>query len=217
MKTALLLLLLFLVNSGSAETFVPYTPDSLKKGDWVEIESVHYYPYIAPGIEEKVPWRAENIRRVIFKATVTDLNEHTLTLDYTLKNLYDCRNEAGKPGFYYFDSRYRQDFTFDHEKVGQRLLRVIYDRDSREVQTLDKQETIFSYSKNYVPFGVRQAGLSTYPETTLRDSLLLDKLLIPATQTLLTGWQEKGMPRHGTKHTNHRRFVFPSSKYGVYV
>lgn len=195
MKTALLLLLLFLVNSGSAKTFVPYTPDSLKKGDWVEIESVHYYPYIAPGIEEKVPWRAENIRRVIFKATVTDLNEHTLTLDYTLKNLYDCRNEAGKPGFYYFDSRYRQDFTFDREKVGQRLLRVIYDRNSREVQTLDKQETIFSYSKNYVPFGVRQAGLSTYPETTLRDSLLLDKLLIPATQTLLTGWQEEGMPR----------------------
>ncbi|EEC97996.1 ATPase/histidine kinase/DNA gyrase B/HSP90 domain protein [Parabacteroides johnsonii DSM 18315] len=195
MKTALLLLLLFLVNSGSAETFVPYTPDSLKKGDWVEIESVHYYPYIAPGIEEKVPWRAENIRRVIFKATVTDLNEHTLTLDYTLKNLYDCRNEAGKPGFYYFDSRYRQDFTFDHEKVGQRLLRVIYDRDSQEVQTLDKQETIFSYSKNYVPFGVRQAGLSTYPETTLRDSLLLDKLLIPAAQTLLTSWQEEGMPR----------------------
>ena len=195
MKTALLLLLLFLVNSGSAETFVPYTPDSLKKGDWVEIESVHYYPYIAPGIEEKVPWRAENIRRVIFKATVTDLNEHTLTLDYTLKNLYDCRNEAGKPGFYYFDSRYRQDFTFDREKVGQRLLRVIYDRNSQEVQTLDKQETIFSYSKNYVPFGVRQAGLSTYPETTLRDSLLLDKLLIPAAQTLLTSWQEEGMPR----------------------
>ena len=147
------------------------------------------------GYRRKGAWRAENIRRVIFKATVTDLNEHTLTLDYTLKNLYDCRNEAGKPGFYYFDSRYRQDFTFDREKVGQRLLRVIYDRDSREVQTLDKQETIFSYSKNYVPFGVRQAGLSTYPETTLRDSLLLDKLLIPAAQTLLTGWQEEGMPR----------------------
>ena len=57
------------------------------------------------------------------------------------------------------------------------------------------KETIFSYSKNYVPFGVRQAGLSTYPETTLRDSLLLDKLLIPAVQTLLTSWQEEGMPR----------------------
>ena len=86
--TTLLLLLLFLVNSSSAETFIPYTPDSLKKGDWVEIESVHYYPYVAPGIEEKVPWRAENIRRVIFKATVTDLNEHTLALDYTASDVY---------------------------------------------------------------------------------------------------------------------------------
>ncbi|WP_270621515.1 hypothetical protein [Parabacteroides merdae] len=93
--TTLLLLLLFLVNSGSAETSVPYTPDSLKKGDWVEIESVHYYPYVAPGIEEKVPWRAENIRRVIFKATVTDLNERTLTLDYTFKSL-SLRNKGCK-------------------------------------------------------------------------------------------------------------------------
>ena len=194
MKTALLLFLLFLVNSGSAETSVPYTPDSLKKSDWMEIESVHYYPYVAPGIEEKVPWRAENIRRVIFRATVTDLNEHTLTLDFTLKNLYDCRNDTEKPGFYYFDSRYQQDFTFDHEMIGKRFLRVTYDRKSRKAHTLDRQETIFSYSKNYVPFGVRQAGLSAYPETTVPDSLLLDKLLAPAAQNLLIGWQEDGMP-----------------------
>lgn len=195
MKTALLLFLLFLVNSGSAETSVPYTPDSLKKSDWMEIESVHYYPYVAPGIEEKVPWRAENIRRVIFRATVTDLNEHTLTLDFTLKNLYDCRNDTEKPGFYYFDSRYQQDFTFDHEMIGKRFLRVTYDRKSRKAHTLDRQETIFSYSKNYVPFGVRQAGLSAYPETTVPDSLLLDKLLAPAAQNLLIGWQEDGIPR----------------------
>ena len=187
MKTALLLFLLFLVNSGSAETSVPYTPDSLKKSDWMEIESVHYYPYVAPGIEEKVPWRAENIRRVIFRATVTDLNEHTLTLDFTLKNLYDCRNDTGKPGFYYFDSRYQQDFTFDHEMIGKRFLRVTYDRKSRKAHTLDRQETIFSYSKNYVPFGVRQAGLSAYPGTTIQDSLPLDKQLAPAVQDILTG------------------------------
>lgn len=193
--TTLLLLLLFLVNSGSAETSVPYTPDSLKKGDWVEIESVHYYPYVTPGIEEKVPWRAENIRRVIFKATVTDLNERTLTLDYTFKSLYDCRNDTGKPGFYYFDSRYQQDFTFDHEMVGKRFLRVTYDRESRKAHTLDRQETTFSYSKNYVPFGVRQAGLSAYPGTTIQDSLPLDKQLAPAVQDILTGWQEDGMPR----------------------
>ena len=161
----------------------------------MEIESVHYYSYVAPGIEEKVPWRAENIRRVIFKATVTDLNERTLTLDYTFKSLYDCRNDTGKPGFYYFDSRYQQDFTFDHEMVGKRFLRVTYDRESRKAHTLDKQETTFSYSKNYVPFGVRQAGLSAYPETTIQDSLPLDKLLAPAVQDILTGWQEDGIPR----------------------
>lgn len=195
MKTILLLLLVFLVNSGSAETFVPYTPDSLKEGDWVEIESVHYYPYVAPGIEEEVPWRAENIRRIIFKATVTDINAHTLTIDYALKNLYDCQNVTGKPGFYYFDSRYQQDFTFDQEMVGKQILRVTYDRDSRKAHTSDRQETTFSYSKNYVPFGVRQARLSAYPETIVRDSLPLDKLLTPAAQDILTGWHKDGMPR----------------------
>lgn len=147
------------------------------------------------GHRRKVPWRAENIRRVIFRATVTDLNEHTLTLDFTLKNLYDCRNDTGKPGFYYFDSRYQQDFTFDHEMIGKRFLRVTYDRKSRKAHTLDRQETIFSYSKNYVPFGVRQAGLSAYPGTTIQDSLPLDKQLAPAVQDILTGWQEDGMPR----------------------
>lgn len=70
------MLLLFLVNSSSAETFIPYTPDSLKKSDWMEIESVHYYPYVAPGIEEKVPWRAEyNIRRF---ADIYDPDMHSL-------------------------------------------------------------------------------------------------------------------------------------------
>ena len=206
------MLLLFLVNSSSAETFIPYTPDSLKKGDWVEIESVHYYPYVAPGIEEKVPWRAENIRRVIFRATVTDLNEHTLTLDFTLKNLYDCRNDTGKPGFYYFDSRYQQDFTFDHGMVGKRFLRVTYDRESRKAHTLDKQETTFSYSKNYVPFGVRQAGLSAYPGT-----LTLGQTAC----TGGTGYPDRLAGRRdasaGTKHAGHRRLVLPSSEYGIYV
>lgn len=195
MKTTLLLLLLFWVGSGSAETFAPYTPDSLKKGDWVEIESVHYYPYVAPGIEEQVPWRAENIRRIVFKATVTELDERSLTFDYTFQNLYDCRNDTEKPGFYYFDSRYQQDFAFDHELVGKRVLRVTYDRDSREAHTFDGQETVFSYTKNYVPFGVRQAGLSAYPGIAVRDSILLNQWLMPAAREILAGWQKDGMPR----------------------
>lgn len=195
MKTTLLLLLLFWVGSGSAETFAPYTPDSLKKGDWVEIESVHYYPYVAPGIEEQVPWRAENIRRIVFKATVTELDERSLTFDYTFQNLYDCRNDTEKPGFYYFDSRYQQDFAFDHELVGKQVLRVTYDRDSREAHTFDGQETVFSYTKNYVPFGVRQAGLSAYPGIAVRDSILLDQWLMPVAREILAGWQKDGMPR----------------------
>lgn len=82
--TTLLLLLLFLVNSGSAETSVPYTPDSLKRAiGWKSSPSTTIPMWL--GHRRKVPWRAENIRRVIFKATVTDLNERTLTLDYTFK------------------------------------------------------------------------------------------------------------------------------------
>lgn len=104
MKTALRLLLVLLAKSGSAETLVPYTPDSLQKGDYLTIESVFYYPYIAPGLEEELPWRAENIRRVILRATVTDEDSDALNIDFTLENLYDCRNDNEKPDFYYFDS-----------------------------------------------------------------------------------------------------------------
>lgn len=192
MKTVLLFLFVFLANSSSAETFVPYTPDSLKKGDWVEIESVHYYPYVAPGIEEEVPWRAENIRRVIFKATITDINTHSLTFDYTLKNLYDCRNDTGKPGFYYFDSRYQQNFAFKDSAAGKHILCVTYNKDSYRVLAIDNANSTYSYSKTYIPFGVRQTGLSAYPEITTQDSLNLGKLLTPAAQNILTGWKKDG-------------------------
>lgn len=192
MKTVCLLLLLFLVQSGSAETSVPYTPDSLKKGDRVAIESVHYYPYIAPGLREELPWRVENIRRVIFQATVADVNADALTIDYTLKNLYDCRNDNAKPGFYYFDSRYRQDFALEGSVPDKPVLRVTYDRKSRNALTVDNANTSFSYSKVYVPFGVRQEGLSAYPETIVRDSVNLSELLIPAAKGLLTGWKNDG-------------------------
>lgn len=72
MKAILLFLFISLTGSTLAQTSSSYSPDSLKTGDWLTIEAVHYYPYIAPGIKEELPWRAENIRRVIFRATVTD-------------------------------------------------------------------------------------------------------------------------------------------------
>lgn len=192
MKTVLLLLLVFLVNTSLAETFVPYTPDSLKKGDWIEIESVHYYSYVAPGIKEEVPWRAENIRRVTFRATVTDINVHTLTIDYTFKNLYDCRNDTKKQGFYYFDSRYQPDFAIRDSAPDGPILHVIYDRKSRQPLAFDKENSFYSYSKTYIPFGVRPEKLSGYPETPVRDSLSLNELLTPLTKDFLTGWKTDG-------------------------
>ena len=190
-KTVLLLILVFLAQVGSAETFKPYTPDSLKKGDWVTIESVNYYPYIAPGLKEEVPWRAENIRKATFRATVTDINANALTVDFTLDNLYDCQNDKEKPGFYYFDSRYQQNSAVEGA-AGKQIARVTYDRKSGKVAKADKSNSSYSYSKTYIPFGVRQAGLSAYPETTVKDSLDLDKLLTPITNGFLTGWRQDG-------------------------
>ena len=192
MKTVLLLLLVFLATSASAETFVPYTPDSLKKGDYLTIESVHYYPYLAPGIQEELPWRAENIRKVIFRATVTDINAQELTVDYTLESVYDCRNDTEKPGFYYFDSRYWQDFASGEKAAGKQIARVTYDRKSKNGLISDKSDAHYAYSKTYVPFGVRQDKEFIYPTRTLRDSLNLNDLLAPATKDLLTGWKKDG-------------------------
>lgn len=192
MKTVLLLLFAFLATSVSAETFVPYTPDSLQKGDWLTIESILYYPYTAPGIKEEVPWRAENIRRVLFRATVTDKSADALTIDFTFENLYDCRNDGNKPGFYYFDSHYQKDFAVEDNVHGKQLSRVTYDRESGKVLTADSKNTSYSYPKGYVPFGVKQEGLSSNLVVTVQDSLNMDKLLTPIINTLLTGWKKDG-------------------------
>lgn len=192
MKTVLLLLLVVLVKSVSAETFVPFTPDSLRKGDWLTIESVLYYPYTAPGIKEEIPWRAENIRRVLLRATVTDMRADALTFDFMLESLYDCRNDNAKPGFHYFDSHYQQDFSFKDSVSGKQFSLVTYDRKSRKTIAVKKMNSCYSYAKMYVPFGVRQQGLSNHPATTVPDSLNLDKLFTPVINDLLTGWKKDG-------------------------
>lgn len=55
MKVRLLFLFVCLAWNGWAESFTPYSRDSLKKGDWFTFECVHYYPYVAPGIQEEIP------------------------------------------------------------------------------------------------------------------------------------------------------------------
>lgn len=192
MKVRLLFLFLCLTWNGWADTFVPYNPDSLKKGDWITLEAVHYYPYVAPGIKEEIPWRAENIRRITIQATVADGTDKSISIDYALGYLYDCRNDKEKPGFYYFDSRYQQDFAFDNNTSNKQIMRVTYDRKSRKPLASDKKDSFYSYSKTYVPFGVRQEGLPAYSETSVRDSLNLEELITPVANDFLTGWKEDG-------------------------
>lgn len=192
MKARLLFLFLCLTWNGWADTFVPYNPDSLKKGDWITLETVHYYPYIAPGIKEEIPWRAENIRRITILATVAEKTDKSISIDYTLDNLYDCHNNKEKHGFHYFDSRYRQDFAIKDNISDKRILRVTYDRKSREAITFDKSDSIYSYPKTFIPFGVRQEGLSAYPGTFFLNSLNLEKLITPVSKDFLTGWDKDG-------------------------
>lgn len=192
MKTVLLFFFAFLATSVSAETFVPYTPNSLQKGDWLTIESVRYYPYLAPGMKEEVPWRAENIRKILLRATVTEKSADALTIDFTLENLYDCRNDGKKPGFYYFDSHYQKDFEVEDNVPGKQLSRVTYDWKSGKVLTVDSKNVSYSYPKAFVPFGVKQEGLSANSVVTVQDSLNMDKLLTPIINNLLTGWKEDG-------------------------
>ena len=192
MKARLLFLFLCLIWNGWADTFVPYNPDSLKKGDWITLEAVHYYPYIVPGIKEEIPWGAENIRRITILATVAEKTDKSISIDYTLDNLYDCHNNKEKHGFHYFDSRYRQDFAIKDNISDKRILRVTYDRKSREAITFDKSDSIYSYPKTFVPFGVRQEGVSAYPGTFFQNSLNLNRQLLPITQNILTGWKADG-------------------------
>lgn len=208
MKARLLFLFLCLTWSGWAESFTPYNRDSLKKGDWFTFECVNYYPYVAPGIKEEIPWRAENIRRVIIRATVTDRTDKSISIDYTLDNLYDCHNDQKKQGFYYFDSRYQQDFAFKDSVSGKQILHATYDRKSGKALISDKVNSLYSYSKAYIPFGVRQEGLSTYTEVSVHDSLDLEKLVIPTADDLLTGWK-KDVPNFPVPNTRIIEASFP--------
>lgn len=208
MKARLLFLFLCLTWSGWAESFTPYSRDSLKKGDWFTFECVNYYPYVAPGIKEEIPWRAENIRRVIIRATVTDRTDKSISIDYTLDNLYDCHNDQKKQGFYYFDSRYQQDFAFKDSVSGKQILHATYDRKSGKALISDKVNSLYSYSKAYIPFGVRQEGLSTYTEVSVHDSLDLEKLVIPTADNLLTGWK-KDVPNFPVPNTRIIEASFP--------
>ena len=108
MKNVCIFLLLILPLTGVANPYEDIS--SLKTGDWIRFEIVGYYPEKCFDIQENVPWRTENIRKMVIKATVLEKTGSELTLGYQLEYLTDCRNDSVGSGFYYYDSRYRNDF-----------------------------------------------------------------------------------------------------------
>lgn len=72
-------------------------------------------------------------------------------------------------------------------------MHVTYDLNNRKVLSADKENTLYSYSKTLVSFGVRQEGFSGYvKEISVKDSINLDELLTSVTNDLLTGWKNDG-------------------------
>lgn len=103
----LLLLLPFTGKAGSYKDI-----SSLKTGDWIRFEMVRYYPEKCLNIQEKVPWRTENIRKLRMKATVLKKTKHEITLGYQLEYLTDCINNPDNSQIFYYDSRYIDDLQY---------------------------------------------------------------------------------------------------------
>lgn len=72
----------------------------------------------------------------------------------------------------------------------------------------DRTNSLYSYSKTYIPFGVRQEGLSANTDVSVQDSLNLDKLVTSTANDLLTGWSE-GLPNFPTPNTRIIEASFP--------
>lgn len=166
----------------------------LEKGDWMLFEMAEYYPYVAPGLVEEVPWRAENIRRSIFRATVTDINNENITLEYRLESIYDCRNIEGENRLLYYESEYEKDqsdspiYSFsdfapwrigsesaNKEKI---LATVTYHLQSGELLKLNTnyEELFVHYSRESKSIGLQNNESIAY-KNTVRGSLNAARLI----------------------------------------
>lgn len=171
----------------------------------------------APGIKEEIPWRAENIRRITIQAIVADRTDKSISIDYALGYLYDCRNDKEKPGFYYFDSRYQQDFAFDNNTSNRQIMRVTYDRKSRKPLASDKKDSFYSYSKTYVPFGVRQEGLPAYSGNICTGFVKPGGANHPGSQWFPHRLERRRDYPNNTGYTSYRCLIRSSTEYGIYL
>lgn len=177
---------------------------SLKKGDWVIIESVEYYPFEAPGVEEEVPWRPENIRRVEVKATVTDRNKEIISFDFSVRHIYDARNNATDQTMLLFDSdyQYTNPITFspwymegyDRWEMGDQetvLAKGVYDiRNGALLDSIVQYENLYLYyTKDIFSFGLRKKEKqSIYPLSGVVD---IAPVIWEEWPGFLAGWIQK--------------------------
>lgn len=105
MKNVLLLFFLFLPFIGEANPVKDIA--LLEKNDWIQFEITGYYP----GAIECAPWMVENVRKVVFKATVLDRKKDRLILGFTVDRITDQVTDPQKQGFYYYDSWYEKNYS----------------------------------------------------------------------------------------------------------
>lgn len=149
----------------------------LQKGDWIVIESVEYYPFEAPGLEDEVPWRAENIRKVEVKATVIDVNTERISFDFFVQRVYDAKNNATNRSLSLFDSNYQYTHPvsfapwflegYDHWKSPGKedvLARGVYDLHNGALKdSICQYNNLYLYYyKDSVPYGLRKMKVSSW-------------------------------------------------------
>lgn len=162
-------LMLLLPVTGKAGSYEDIS--SLRAGDWIRFEIVGYYPLTCYGIREQVPWRTENIRKMVVKATVLKKAKKELTFGYQLEHLTDCRNDSTGSGFFYYDSRYRNDYknismtSTDNQKKLENFLdktqnefiaEVTYDMETGKILSSSSlsDDLIFQYSLRRFATGI---------------------------------------------------------------
>lgn len=193
MKKILLLLILCLsVGIGFAQKYKDL--HSLEVGDWLLIEHTEYYPYCAPGIEVETPWRAENVRRVIMKAVVTEKNNSNISFDFSINRIYDCRNLADENSLLYYDSWYTQHFSRWINPLPEPpdyvLTEVTYDISTGKIiQQNNNRDDLYLFYSNYkFPFGLKNAqDLNTVFSMARVDAGRIPKLGVPA---LIDSWNK---------------------------
>ena len=202
-RISYLLTLFLLCTAFAAQAQGSKNLNDLAPGDWLFVELAEYYPYVAPGIEQETPWRVENIRRNVMKATVIEKTATTISFDYRMERIYDCRNYAESRRVQYYDSRYAKDDSYYEPQqwtgwyvAGQTpskdkvLAKASYDIKTGKLLEFEKSldDLYFSYTCSYV-----MMGLHNNKKTDLgRSRGVVDGSHIPqeGMSLLLGGWSK---------------------------